>query len=95
MTAPRYDAAHRRARKAFLGRLQDGDPCARCGRPMYRANARWLDLDHIDGSPDQYRGLTHRACNRRSGAVKGNKARGAARHGIANPVRTTWQSRIW
>ena len=95
MTAPDYGAKHKAARRAALARLQDGDPCCRCRKPMYRYQSRFLDLDHIDGTANEYRGLAHRTCNRRSGAVKGNQARGRMRHAFIEPLRPPWRSREW
>lgn len=60
---------------------------------MYRADARNLDLDHEDYDPTRYRGLAHSVCNRRAGAVKGNQARGFARH--IEPGDDEWHSRDW
>jgi hypothetical protein len=73
MPAPRrrgagddYGSTHRRVAQQLKYRLRDGDPCCRCGRPMYR----WmlpLDVDAahrdlLDGElPDA---LNHRSCNR-------------------------------
>jgi len=62
-------AAHQRARARLLSQHDEGDPCARCGRPTYS----WqdLDADHVTiplvlggGLPDA---LTHARCNRYSG----------------------------
>jgi hypothetical protein len=60
-TATGYGAAHQRARKAALAALRDGDPCSRCGGPLYRGQKLHLDHDDIDRS--QYRGLAHAYCN--------------------------------
>jgi hypothetical protein len=69
-------------RAAALAALRDGDPCFRCGRPMYRALARWLDWDHVN--PRVFGGggpmaLSHRHCNRSHGAQLGNALRGQRR----------------
>lgn len=61
-----YGRAHQKARADAIDDLHDGDPCARCGGPMYRAEARALDLDHADDR-DTYRGLAHAHCNRKAG----------------------------
>lgn len=74
-----YDWRHRRARALALDHLVDGQPCARCGQPMYRAEAAHLDLDHTDDR-STYRGLAHRSCNRRAGQAKAQ----AQRHAHAN-----------
>lgn len=58
--------AERRRRLADLAR-RPGQPCSRCGRPMFIGQA--LDLDHTDDRRG-YRGLAHRSCNRRDGQRK-------------------------
>lgn len=89
---------HRRARAAALSRLYDGQPCVRCGGPMYRADARLLDLDHTDDRSG-YRGLAHRTCNRRAGQAVG-VARRMLRRGRRlqpqmQPEQPTRRSRNW
>jgi hypothetical protein len=83
-----YGPAHRRARRAALATHQDGTPCHLCGLPMSRDQA--LDLDHDPGTTT-YRGLAHAHCNRADGGRRGNRMRGALRHGyppvIANASR--------
>jgi 5-methylcytosine-specific restriction endonuclease McrA len=85
---------HQKARAAAVIALQDGQPCPRCGRPMWRSQARYLDLDHIiprsmggTGGPAV---LAHRWCNRAAGARITNQKRRTvtARQG-------TPQSRRW
>lgn len=78
-----YGHAHRRQRAHLLSRFQDGDPCCRCGQPMYRGQA--LEADHHGVAkamggllPDA---LAHASCNRRAGAILGNRMRGARRRG--------------
>lgn len=72
--------AHRLERKRQLALLQDGDPCPRCGLPMFRGQL--LDLDdwpgRIFGGP-QIKRLAHRACNRAAGARLINAIRGTRR----------------
>jgi hypothetical protein len=62
-----YD--HQLDRKRRLAALRDGDPCPRCGGPMFRG--QYLDLDdfpgRIFGGP-QVKLLAHRYCNRRAGS---------------------------
>lgn len=55
-----------------MAAFRDGDICHFCRRPMYRTQR--LDLDH---TPDRrsFRGLTHASCNRRDGAIRGNRMR--------------------
>ncbi len=61
--------AHKALRKRLVADLarRPGQPCARCGRPMYVSQL--LDLDHTDDRTG-YLGLSHRACNRRDGQRK-------------------------
>jgi len=78
-----YGYQHRKARTAALKALRDGDPCSRCGGPMF--HGQQLDLDHTDDRSG-YLGLAHAGpCNRSAGARKGNQQRGT------RPRR----SRIW
>jgi hypothetical protein len=67
-----YGAEHRKLRAKLIAALVDGQPCARCGQPMWRAQARWLDLGHVDWDRRKYWGLEHRRCNR--GAHRRKKA---------------------
>lgn len=83
-----YDGEHQRAARRLKAELVDGDPCCRCGGPMYRAqldvdrnDIDGIDADHFERAralggalPDA---LAHRRCNRRAGAVLGNQMRGA------------------
>nr|PZN17672.1 MAG: hypothetical protein DIU80_24105 [Chloroflexota bacterium] len=71
-TARGYGYQHQRARVRALAALVPGTPCPRCGQPMYRDQP--LDLDHTDDRTG-YRGLAHRSCNRRAGALKSNRRR--------------------
>jgi len=68
-----YGTAHMKARTRYLAALRDGQLCHFCQQPMFRSQQ--LDLDH---TPDRkgWKGLSHRACNRRAGAINGNRARG-------------------
>jgi hypothetical protein len=71
---------HQRDRKRQLAGLRDGQPCPRCGRPMYRW--QYLDLDDFPGrmfGGPQVKLLSHRYCNRAAGARMGNRIRGYAR----------------
>lgn len=68
-------ADHQADRKRLLALLRDGDPCWRCGQPMYRSQP--LDRDHIvDRALGGALGpavLAHRWCNRSAGARLGNQ----------------------
>jgi hypothetical protein len=68
-----YGAAHRAERERRLALWQPGQPCARCGKPMYGPRSQ-IDLghDHVNGG---YSGLEHHHCNRSEGASRGNQAR--------------------
>jgi hypothetical protein len=71
---------HQQDRKRQLAQLRDGDPCPRCGGPMFRGQL--LDLDDFPGrvfGGPQVKRLAHRSCNRRAGAILGNRLRGMAR----------------
>ena len=58
--------------------MRDGDPCWRCGQPMYKWQP--LDRDHIvdrvNGGTNGPAVLAHRWCNRAAGARLGNRRRG-------------------
>ncbi len=84
-----YGTAHQAERKRRLARWKPGDPCARCGLPMYGPAER-IDLGH---TPDRtaYTGLEHRSCNRGEGARRGNQMRGAVR----GQVRVWQTARQW
>jgi hypothetical protein len=63
-------AAQKAARRHHLAVFTDGQPCPRCGLPMYR----WQDLDlgHvvarvIGGTLSDGARLEHRRCNRQAG----------------------------
>jgi 5-methylcytosine-specific restriction endonuclease McrA len=63
--------AHRADRKRKLAAFRDGQPCPRCGRPMW--STQDLDLDHVVsrvfGGAGGPTALSHRSCNRRAGAA--------------------------
>ncbi len=73
-----YGQAHARARLTYLAVLEQnpGTPCANpdCQLPLFYEQRATLDLGH---TPDRtaYRGLEHRRCNRRDGAIRGNRGR--------------------
>jgi hypothetical protein len=69
---------HAAERRRQLAALRPGQPCPRCGGPMYPGQA--LDLDHM--VPRSLGGdlgpvaLSHARCNRAHGAALGNRLRG-------------------
>lgn len=73
-----YGSGHQQARARALAGMQDGQPCTRCGAPMWRAQAKHLDLDHDDRRTG-YLGLAHRRCNRSAGQAKATRQRTAAK----------------
>lgn len=93
-----YGWEHQKARRAALLRLRDGDPCSRCQQPMYRSQARSLDLDHTEDRTT-YRGLAHARCNRQAGQALGiarRRARTRTRAPDAKPaINTAVNSRAW
>ena len=87
-----YGWAHQQARAQAIRGMHDGDPCPRCHRPMWRAQARLLDLDHTDDRTG-YQGLAHRRCNRRAGQAASMRARRPQQH-TATAANAT-RSRNW
>lgn len=82
-TASGLGASHVQERKQALARLQDGDPCAYCGQPMFRGQR--LHLDHsvpraVGGEGP--RRLVHGRCNESAGAKLGNRLRRDRRRGV-------------
>ncbi len=73
-----YGSGHQTARRQAVEAFRPGQPCARCGRPIWRAED--ADLGHADGQQG-YRGLEHAACNRRAGALAGAASRKPAAAG--------------
>ena len=60
-TARGYGTAHQQLRARLLAQWTPGDPCARCGKPMWKRDR--IDLGHTDDRTG-YRGLEHDTCNR-------------------------------
>lgn len=85
-----YGWVHQQARAAMIARLrQDGaGQCARCLRAIYPEQAPLLDAGHSGNRkalglpPDQ---LEHRRCNRRAGAIEGNRRRRTRRSPRTTP----------
>lgn len=69
---------HQKRRAAALKVFREGEPCPLCGYPMSRRQR--LDLDHVTprvlGGTDGPSRMAHATCNRRAGAVLGNRLRG-------------------
>lgn len=96
-----YGAAHVALRARLLKAWKPGQPCARCGQPMWH---RWttdkagrkvsaIDLGHTDDRR-AYTGLEHRACNRRDGQAK-TAAINRARGGLTQRQLAAIQFRQW
>jgi 5-methylcytosine-specific restriction endonuclease McrA len=80
-TARGLGAFHQADKKRLLAAHRDGDPCWRCGQPMYKTQA--LERDHLTaralGGTDGHAVLAHARCNRSAGAKLGNRMRGQRR----------------
>jgi hypothetical protein len=79
MTDDRNSYLRRKIRKLALARWRPGDPCARCGLPMW--DKRYIDLGHLipfvnGGRFGDGVQLEHRHCSRSAGATLGNRRRG-------------------
>ena len=97
-----YGSQHQALRSRLLAQWKPGQPCARCGQPMWH---RWMldstgrkvsaiDLGHADDR-SRYTGLEHRACNRRDGQRKTtviNRARGITPRQLAAIRYRQWQA---
>ena len=77
-----YGRPHQSERERRLRQYRPGDPCAHCGGPitwplpLTRMARHHIDLPHNEARTGYLPGLAHRYCNRRDGAVRGNKQRG-------------------
>jgi predicted nucleic acid-binding Zn ribbon protein len=83
-----YGPAHVAERKRRRGEFAPGDPCARCGDPMW--DVEQTDLDHTDDRTG-YLGLSHSACNRanrKHGVVHEHRDTVCDTCGV--PYRTIW-----
>lgn len=69
-----YGWTHQQLRAQLIADLaaHPGQPCGRCGHPMYVEQQ-----PHLDHTEDRtgYRGLAHADCNRVAGARKGGRIR--------------------
>ena len=88
-----YGYAHQQLVRAARAAYVAGQPCARCGKPIWPAQP--VDLGHADGTAkQQYAGLEHRSCNRAAGARLKNRRARAQRVPSWQPA--AWQpSREW
>jgi hypothetical protein len=69
-----YGGQWDRLRRSLLAAMRDGDPCPRCGRPMFRTQA--LDVGHVvdvvaGGALADGARLEHGRCNRQAGGRVG------------------------
>jgi len=93
VTTDRNSYQRKTLRRLLLARWRPGDPCGRCGRPMYGPPSM-IDLGHtvmaaLGGTFADGARLEHRRCNRASGAAAGNRQR-------ARQPRQQWRSsRQW
>lgn len=60
-----YGWNHQQARTTAAATFTPGQPCARCGKPLWTLPA--ADMGHTDDRT-AYRGLEHATCNRRAAA---------------------------
>jgi hypothetical protein len=92
-TSRGYGYQHKMARRKALAVMRDGDPCSRCGKPMFKGQQ--LHLDHSDDRTT-YLGLSHRRCNELAGARKGGRATARRKlGGVTRAATTIWRSREW
>jgi hypothetical protein len=69
-----YGYPHQQLRKRWAVVVARGEAvCVRCGRAIFPQ--QFWDLDHTEDRT-AILGASHRRCNRRAGAIKGNKERG-------------------
>lgn len=66
MPKPQYGAAHKRERNRWRQLIDHGQVhCCLCGAWLEPGSL--FDLDHVPGTPDQYRGAACPGCNRADG----------------------------
>jgi hypothetical protein len=90
-----YGASHKATRASVAPLVATGGvTCWRCRR-LIRAGQPW-DLGHDDDDDTIYRGPEHVHCNRRAGAIKGNKMRGQQRARMKQgPIAITYTDPEW
>lgn len=80
-----YGSEHAKRRAALIARWRPGDPCARCGQPMWHlqrwSHGRLIAAIHLGHTADRsgYTGLEHDTCNESEAATRGNRMRGMAK----------------
>ena len=81
-----YGYAHEKLKKTLLAAWYPGQPCTRCGEPMWERwtvdrSGRRMSAIHLGHSDDRTRwtGLEHAHCNLSDGATRGNRMRETAR----------------
>ena len=101
-----YGRSHQKLAAQLLNAWQPGDPCARCGQPMWqrwriRSDGQQVSAIHLGHTPDRtgYTGLEHDTCNLADGARRGNQARGRRRRAVKAGTVPAWvpltTSRNW
>lgn len=85
-----YGYLHQKIRAALIAAWTPGDPCTRCGQPMW-GPPRKIHLGHTEDRT-AYTGLEHEACNTSEGASRGNRARATVTAAATVTVR---HSRQW
>lgn len=72
-TSRGYGSHHQRVRQSWTPLVNAGCvTCWRCGHTI-TPGTPW-DLGHDDHDRTRYQGPEHRLCNRRAGALKGNRS---------------------
>jgi hypothetical protein len=87
-----YDHQHRKLRAALIAQWVPGDPCARCGQPMWGPPSK-IHLGHTDDRT-AWTGLEHERCNIRDAAVRGAIRSNASKTAAARTA-TVPRSRQW
>src|SRR6516165_6446470 len=90
-TAEGYGYEHQQLRRVLMAAWLPGDPCSRCGQPMW-GPPQAIHLGHTDDKT-AYRGLEHAHCNTSDGARRGNRTR--RQRGTVTAVREVKPSRAW
>jgi hypothetical protein len=90
----KYAGAHQALRRRLLAELQrcPGQPCHRCGCPMWPAQA--LHLDHTDDGT-AWLGLAHSRCNEQAAQRKTSAILRARRHPELARTAAWRPSRAW